>query len=340
MRKLSSLTISTIAAAFIVLALVLFGFVQRINSNVAELSPRSKEAKQLRESVKRSTEPLNTLAVLLGIAAAIQLFMLSKQTSTSASDSPNKEDLNELARSISDSTSNLESTDAVQSLRLSFAKMSSELAEVKSREKAIIEKAVDVICITDLESKFSSVSRAAENAWGYKPKELEGQPLSDFIVGEDAKSKINSIVGCANSIDRIFFECKLKKKSGELIDVLWSAHWSASDQGLFCIVHDITERKLAETLVRQSEERLRKTLETLPAGVIISDQNNKIEFVNNEAVRMLRWQTKSLEGQNTSDWICDEKQVTQEIKDGDKIAGRRLIATARRADASTFSRIS
>ena len=38
--------------------------------------------------------------------------------------------------------------------------------------------------------------------------------------------------------------------------MLWSAHWSAGDQGLFCIAHDISDRKKAEKILFESTRKL------------------------------------------------------------------------------------
>jgi PAS domain S-box-containing protein len=228
--------------------------------------------------------------------------------------------------------------DPLQSLQTAINQLRLDLVESRKRERSIVEKAVDVICVLDLHAKFLTVSRACQHAWGYSPQELENHPLSDILVGENSTNILNSILGSANSIDKIIFECKLKKKDGRLIDVLWTAHWSASDGGLFCIVHDITERKYAEKLLKSSESRLRKTLESLPVGVLMVDRHGIIEFANTEAARMVFRSPKELVGSAMATHITSgERRIGEELQDQmtDSIL-MRVMATATRKDGSTF----
>ncbi len=35
---------------------------------------------------------------------------------------------------------------------------------------------------------------------------------------------------------------------GKVVETLWTTSWSETERSLFCVVHDITERKQAERL--------------------------------------------------------------------------------------------
>ena len=135
------------------------------------------------------------------------------------------------------------------------------LSDLERRQRLLIEKAVDVICVLDMEGRFISISKACKEAWGYTPDELKGRNLRFVLEGDRAEQVLASIVGAARSIDRIVFESELRRKDGELVAVVWTGHWSATEGGLFCIVHDISKQKLIEKTVRESEQRLREALE-------------------------------------------------------------------------------
>jgi signal transduction histidine kinase len=85
---------------------------------------------------------------------------------------------------------------------------------------------------------------------GLQPAQLVGKSLTQLLVGDDSQEKLQSVVGAANSIQQVVFQCQLKKQDETLVDVEWTGHWSASDAGFFCIVHDITEKKRLERLQR------------------------------------------------------------------------------------------
>ena len=183
----------------------------------------------------------------------------------------------------------LQIKNAEQQMRNAEEQMKNAEMQVKGaeqREKALLQHAVDVICVIDLSGRLMSVNPACKSVWGYKPEELVGKQVTDFIVSEDVNTTMKSLMGAEKSIDKIYFENRFRKKNGQIVDMLWSAHVSATDRGLFSIAHDITERKRGEQLLRESEERLRIILESLPAGVAVIGSEGQIEFMNHAGLEM------------------------------------------------------
>ena len=161
----------------------------------------------------------------------------------------------------------------------------SDNAEDKMR--LMIENAADVICLIDTNCTFLQVNAAANRVWGYRPEELVGKNLRDFLVNDsNVENTLNAIIGAEQSIAKITFENRFRKKNGRVEDMLWSAHWSISDGGLFCVAHNITERKRAEQAIRESEEKVRGILEDLPAAVALINRSGCLEFMNRAAFSM------------------------------------------------------
>ena len=314
---------------------------QQLGGKVYEYSSEhGEQGKRFQESLAKFSSTIFLMdLVLLGSGATLLIVALKNKPD----DNAKSKDLDELAALLeAGSASGSSSGDGppeerMKRLRESINRLNLEILEARKRERAVIERAVDVICITDIESKFVSVSKACQNAWGYTPQELEKRSLMNILVSDDASSILNSILGSQKSIDKIVFECKLRKKAGDLIDVVWTGHWSASDGGLFCIVHDITERKRAEELVKESESRLRLTLEGLPAGVLITGNDGGIEFANSEAARMLCAETLEICKKKLAS-VIGERQALEIEDDGqaDKTGSQRTLALATRSDGTNF----
>ena len=154
------------------------------------------------------------------------------------------------------------------------------VVEALRKERTAIDNAVDVICVIDTNGKILSANTAAKSGWGYSPDQLVGRSITEFILAETAEETLNPFIGAEKSIERIIVENRLKRKNGVVIDLLWSAHWSASDGGLFCVAHDITERKRTERMLEESEKRIRTILESVPAGIAIINKMGIFEFMN------------------------------------------------------------
>ncbi len=186
--------------------------------------------------------------------------------------------------------------------------LSANFSEMQKRDKAIIEKAVDVICVIDVDAQFISVSPSAERAWGYAVDYLIGKRLTDLVVSEDATKTLEVVLGAQQSITKISFENRLKHKNGDWLDLEWTAHWSATDNGLFCIAHDITERKKTEARLQESERQLRTTIEAMPVGVVCATHSGMIEFANSAMQRFTGLSFDKLLGSQVSDLMSSSQR--------------------------------
>ena len=330
-KLLTGITIILAAAGILSAAAIVF-VAQQLNSRVYEYAG-SLGARQehFEDAMSRICTPLLVIGLATG-AGSVAILVLSI---VGISTGPGKEELLSLLDSCGVGR---DVNDPLQSLQGAIGTMRLDLAEARKRERSIIERAVDVICIVDIHSKFISVSKACQNAWGYTPQELENKSLTDLIVSENTNNILNSILGSAKSIDKIVFECKLKRSDGRMLDVIWTAHWSASDGGLFCIVHDITERKYAEVLLKNSERRLRRTLKNLPVGVLIIDAGGTVEFANTEALRMMNCKIDQLRSARLESIFTETEAIAglQADPAAAEEQVKRSKGKAKRFDGSTF----
>jgi PAS domain S-box-containing protein len=65
----------------------------------------------------------------------------------------------------------------------------------------------------------------------------------------------------------------------------------------------MTDRKRAERLLRESEERVRGILESLPAGVAVVNRSGRIDFMNKTATNLTGYsedELRELPAQNCS----------------------------------------
>ena len=140
--------------------------------------------------------------------------------------------------------------DEIAALDRSFRKMSEMLNESMRRERAVVENTADVICSIGSDEKFAAVNSAAFERWGYEPAELIGRRYMEFIDPADREQTRSAMKEILSGDSKLQLENRVIHKDGSRIDVLWSAHWSADEKSLFCVAHDVTERKRVERLKR------------------------------------------------------------------------------------------
>ena len=168
--------------------------------------------------------------------------------------------------------------------------------ELSRREQSLIAQALDVICAIGPDQTFKTVNPASKKVLGYEPDELIGMKFTDIVVEEDRLNSLEASLGAARSVDVLNFENRVLRKDGSMINVLWSAHWSAAEKELFCVAHDITARKTAEKLLAESESRIRNIIEILPVGLLISNDLGIIESANQTIVTLAGYDAAELVG--------------------------------------------
>lgn len=172
-----------------------------------------------------------------------------------------------------------------------FHDMADKLAEAARKERAIVDNAIDVICSLDAHGKFVRVSPASTKVWGYTPEELVGKRYTDLVIQQDSDKGLQE---ARKSLSGAPFESRVRRKDGAIVHTLWSAYWSPTENALFCVAHDITERKRAEEMLRASEERTRQIIESMPVGLLIIDDKGRIEMTNPATLEMFGYERTEL----------------------------------------------
>lgn len=167
-------------------------------------------------------------------------------------------------------------SDEIADIDKTFRAMASTLSEYVRKEQAMVENANDIICSLDQESRCLRVNRAVTAALGYEPAEMIERCLTDFVIDsmkESTKSTLESAITNGNDV----FEISLKRKDGNLAIFSCSAHWSDQDKALFCVLHDITERKkiarLKQDFVAMVSHDLRTPLMSIEANLTMLEQS-------------------------------------------------------------------
>lgn len=171
----------------------------------------------------------------------------------------------------------LSGADDIAELDSTLHKIEAWLTDARRKERAMIDNAVDVICTIDATERFETVSPSAVRVLGYTPEQLIGKTMQTFAA--DNKSLATALLD-DKSKDHLNFESQWLKPDGSTVDLLWSAHWSVNQKALFCIAHDISDRKRAEQLLKEGEERIRLIMESMPVGVLVLNERGNIEFAN------------------------------------------------------------
>ena len=175
-----------------------------------------------------------------------------------------------------------------------------QLKSSESRYRGLFENVVEGVYIASRDGEFITVNPALVEMLGY-----------DSV--EDLKRAGRTTVLYVNPIDRerVFarleaqgvvknFEYRLRCKDGSEIVVLENSRAIYDDDGNV-IAHegtltDITERKKAETRVFEEKERAQVTLQSIGDGVITTDADGGIDYINPVAQDLTGWDIRGARG--------------------------------------------
>ncbi len=168
----------------------------------------------------------------------------------------------------------------------------------------IVDTASDAIISIDGDQNILVFNKGAEQMFGYDHSEVIGKPLDIIIpetlrdahrkhVGEFGEAREKLIPGSAR------MELSGQRKNGEIFPAEISiSRLRIKDKKIFtAVLRDITERKKAEKLLQESEERFPRILDSAMEAIISADENQHIIFFNNGAETIFGYTQKEVMGQ-------------------------------------------
>lgn len=129
------------------------------------------------------------------------------------------------------------------------------LENTKARLEKIMDSSLDMICTVSEGGTILSVSAACETILGYKPGEMIGKPLFDFLYPEDLAKTERMAASVMAGDNMTHNENRYVRKDGSLVPLTWSARWDPNDRIRYGIARDATERNKSEDALRLSNER-------------------------------------------------------------------------------------
>jgi PAS domain S-box-containing protein len=180
----------------------------------------------------------------------------------------------------------LSGNDEIANLDTVFHDMAEKLREATRKELAVVENALDVICSIDKDGRFVKVSPASFKVWGYKPEELIGHSLTEFIFAEDIANTNQAIEEIKTGVVVTGYENRFRHKDGSLVFMKWSAFWSETEALLFCVVHDISELKQMQEALENYADEVSDLYHNAPCGYHSLDKDATFVQIND---RELQW---------------------------------------------------
>ena len=198
--------------------------------------------------------------------------------------------------------------------------------ESLSRLAAIVESTDDAIISKTLDGIVLTWNSGAERLYGYSAAEVIGRPLQ-LTVPPDRQDELPAIlerIPHAEFVER--HETVRVRKDGRRLDVSITVSPTRGRDGQIngasVIARDITERKQLERAVRESEQRLRRFVDSNIVGIVIANANGDILEANDYYLRLIGFSRQQLEVGKVDwraitppEWLPADEQAIRELRE-------------------------
>jgi two-component system CheB/CheR fusion protein len=166
------------------------------------------------------------------------------------------------------------------------ANQGSKLKLLLFKLKKILDSSQDVICVVNEKGKFTKVSAASKEVFGYEPRELVGRNFMDLVYKEDIERTLEADIKVKSGIGTTNFENRYYKKDGSLAHLVWSSRWDDGDKRYYAIARNAEEKKASEAALKASEEKYKLLFynHALPSWIYDTDTFMFLE-VNEAAIQ-------------------------------------------------------
>ena len=189
-----------------------------------------------------------------------------------------------------------------------------ELLKSEERYRRIFENLQDVYYETGMDGTILEVSPSIDKISLYNRKELIGKSLYDIYTDPKERDKFVELIldkGVVND-----YEINLKDKDGSQRPCSITTLLMRDSQGtpvkLIGSMRDISERRLAEEALRESEDRYRTLVGAIPDPVVVYDSGGRVTYVNDAFVQVYGWSREELMGGRIDFVPPEETETTQE----------------------------
>ena len=158
------------------------------------------------------------------------------------------------------------------------------------RMLAIADALPVLIAYLDTAQRYVFVNKALADWFDLPRKEILGKPMRE-VLGEDAYRAREPLIEAALQGERQWFAASYDHPSrGQLAvqsDYIPQKSASGKVEGVVILVQDVTEQRIAERSLRESEARFRRIADSAPALMWVSRLDRTRDFVNDAYAEFL-----------------------------------------------------
>jgi PAS domain S-box-containing protein len=213
------------------------------------------------------------------------------------------------------------------------------LQQQLEERRQLFDASQDLIMIMDTRGHIVQVSPSSETVLGYGPDEMIGRSGVDFIHPDHLEQSREEMRSLRRGGHPKLADTRCIHKDGREVWLSWLGNWSDQAKRFFLVGRDMTEARLAEESLRESEQLARNIVETALDAFVQTDDRSTILSWSSRAEELFGWRRDEALGKNAVDLIVaqsERRRVTAGLAhflqsaDGRRLNRRRELMVRRR----------
>jgi PAS domain S-box-containing protein len=164
--------------------------------------------------------------------------------------------------------------------------------------RRIFETSQDLIMVMDSRGVLVQISPSCEAILGYRPEEMIGRSGADFIHPDHLETSRQEMRAARRGERPKISDTRCIHRNGPAVWLSWLGTWSEPAKRFFFVGRDMTESRLAQESLRESEQLARGIIDTALDAFIQVDEQGIIRDWNPQAENILGWSRDEVLGKD------------------------------------------
>ncbi|MBT1514942.1 PAS domain S-box protein [Bradyrhizobium sp. SRL28] len=164
--------------------------------------------------------------------------------------------------------------------------------------RRIFETSQDLIMVMDSRGRLVQISPSCEAILGYRPEEMIGRSGEDFVHPAHLETSRQEMRAARRGQRPKISDTRCIHKNGREVWLSWLGTWSEPAKRFFFVGRDMTESRLAQETLRESEQLARGIIDTALDAFVQVDAHGIIRDWNTQAENLLGWRRDEALGKN------------------------------------------